>query len=405
MTTNLLTKGGNTALPDDIRELCVGLGWEAPSTAHDLDAWTFMLGPDGKVPSDGHFVFFGNQQSPCGTVFVSDDNQQGGSDTEDDEIVTVQLDRVPQTIDRIVFVVNIHEGRARGQDFSQLDNSSIRLFTVNPNGVTEELARYNLAAGDVSTETSLIFGELYRYKGNWKFRAIAQGSDSGPAMLARGYGVDIEDEDQPSPTPASAVAPAALPASPKINLSKGKISLDKPGASVSIAKTPKMVFSLYWTKSRKDLGLILLVTHKDGSKHSYDWRKLRDELGEIEHDGDRVRGGADVREFATIRLRPDTKISAIAIAAYSEVSNGIGSFRSMGATAVIDDGSGTVVTVDLNKGGTFSYHTVIATVLVNPDGSLTVNRVSRFSASGKEERPEIDQYGNISMNTGPVVFK
>ena len=77
----------------------------------------------------------------------------------------------------------------------------------------------------------------------------------------------------------------------------------------------------------------------------------------------------------------------------------------MGAHAVIDDGEGNVVTVDLNKGGTFSYHTVIAVAVVNPDGTVTIERSSRFSAAGAEERPEIDRTGAISMNTGPVVFK
>lgn len=77
----------------------------------------------------------------------------------------------------------------------------------------------------------------------------------------------------------------------------------------------------------------------------------------------------------------------------------------MGAHAVIDDGRGTRVTVDLNKDGTFSYHAVVATILVNSDGSLTVNRVSRFSAAGSENRPEIDPQGTLSMNTGPIVFK
>lgn len=401
-TTKKLTKGSNIGLPVGITELAVGLSWEAPGVGFDLNAWTFMLA-NGRVPSDEHFVFFNNATSPCGTVLVSEDNQQGGTQDEDDEVVTVRLAQVPPTIDRIVFIVNIHEGRPKGQSFSQLDNAAIRLYDKSQPGEAQELARYSLAAGDVTMETSLIFGELYRHQGNWKFRAIAQGSNSGPAMLARGFGVDVEDSD---PEPAAPVVPVPVPKpASAINLSKGKIDLDKPGASATIAVTPEMEFSLYWTNKSKDLGLIVLVTHRDGSKHSYDWRKLKDKRGEVTHHGDRKRGGGDVREYATFRFRPDTDIAAVAIVAYSELSNGIGSFRSMGAHAVIDDGSGTRVTVDLNKGGTFSYHTVIATILVNAGGSLTVHRASRFSASGSEQRPEIDQHGVLSMNTGPTVFK
>ena len=404
--TKKLTKGSNIVLPTRITELAVGLSWEAPGVGFDLDAWTFMIS-GGRVPSDEHFVFFNNTASPCGTVCVSEDNQQGGSEDEDDEVVTVQLADVPAMIDRIVFIVNIHEGRQKGQNFSQLDNAAIRLYDRSQPGGSQELARYNLATGDVATETSLIFGELYRHQTGWKFRAIAQGSNSGPAMLAREFGVDVADPDPVAPAAPLAQANSVhkLPPTPAINISKGNIDLDKPGESATIAVTPEMEFSLYWAKKNKDLGLILLVTHKDGRKHSYDWRNLSDSLGEVTHHGDRVCGGCNLREYATLRFRRDTNIAAVAIVAYSELSNGSGSFRAMGAHAVIDDGSGTRVTVDLNKGGTFSYHTVIATIIVNSNGSLRVNRVSRFSAVGSENRPEIDQYGNLSMNTGPVVFK
>jgi tellurium resistance protein TerD len=398
--TDSLTKGANVVLPD-VSELTVGLSWEAPSADFDLDAWTFLLDQNGKVPSDEHFVFFNNPVSPCGSVAVSDDNQAGGSEDEDDESVTVNLAKVPSAIVKIVFIVNIHEGRLRGQKFGDLDNAAIRLTDSSGN----ELARYNLGENDATTEASLIFGELYRHNGAWKFRAIAQGSDSGPAKLVRQYGVDVDDD--PEPEVVSAPAPLVAPPAPSssINLSKGKIKLDKDGAKVNIAKTKAMEFSLYWTKPHKDLGLIIQIARKDGSREYLDWRRLSDASGAVIHHGDRVRGGKDIREYATFRFNLDPTIVAAAVMAYSEVGNGIGSFKSMGAHAVIDDGEGTVVTVDLNKGGTFSYHTVIAVVTVNPDGSLKVERASRFSASHSEKRPEIDKLGTVSMNTGPVVFK
>ncbi len=402
MTTELksLTKGANVALPD-VSELKVGLSWEAPGANFDLDAWTFLLNSHGKVPTDEHFVFFNNTTSPCGSVAVSGDSLEGGSEDEDDETVTVKLSLVPADIAKIVFIVNIYEARKRKQTFGDLDNAAIRLYDT----AGTELARYNLGQNDVTTEASLIFGELYRHGGGWKFRAIAQGSDGGPARLVRDYGVEVGDDPEPdeppAPTPPTAPAPSASP----IDLKKGKIKLDKDGAKVSIAKTQAMEFSVYWTKPNKDLGLIIQIARRDGSREYLDWRCLEDSRGAVVHHGDRTRGGADIREYATVRLDRDPTITAIAVMAYSEVSNGIGSFKSMGAHAVIDDGEGTVVTVDLKKGGTFSYHTVIAVVTVNPDGSLKVERASRFSAAGSEHRPEIDQHGNVSMNTGPVVFK
>jgi tellurium resistance protein TerD len=397
MAGKLLTKGANVALPKDVDELNVGLSWDAPGPGYDLDAWTFALGADGRVLSDDYFVFFNNMASPCGSIRVSEDNQEGGSAEEDDEVVTVRLGGVPAAVQRIVFLVNIYEARSRLQSFGSLDNASIRLFSPR----TGEVTRYNLGRGDTSTEASLVFGELYRHGGGWKFRAIAQGSDRGPGALVREYGVEVDDEPEGG---AAAPVAAAPPAEP-ISLAKGRVELTKPGAKISMTKTPAMEFSVYWTKPDKDLGLILHVAYSDGRRTYFDWGNLTDKLGAIVHHGDRVQGGADVREHATIRFDRDPDIAAVAVIAYSELSNGIGSFKSMGAHAVVDDGAGNFVTVDLDKGGTYSYHTVIAVITSRPDGTILVERTSRFSASGAEERPEVDRFGAVSMNTGPCVFK
>lgn len=398
-TVASLTKGGNVALPEGVSGVRVGLSWEAPHSGFDLDAWTLMLNDANQVPSDEHFVFFNNPISPCGSVAVSDDNQEGGSDgDEDDETVTVDLSAVPASIVKIMFIVNIYEARKRSQTFGELDNAAIRLYDTKGN----ELARYNLGEGDVTVEASLVFGELYRHNGGWKFRAIAQGKASGSAELVREYGVEVDDDPEPETELAPVVAQA--PQAPAINLQKGTIKLDKDGVEANIARTKAMEFSLYWTKPNKDLGLIIQIARNDGTTEYLDWRRLRDNCGAVVHHGDRVHGGADIREHATVKLDLDPTITAIAVMAYSEVGNGAGSFKSMGTHAVIDDGEGTVVTVDLKKGGAFSYHTVIAVITVNSDG-LKVERASRFSASGSERRPEIDQNGRISMNTGPVVFK
>lgn len=399
-TVTSLTKGGNVTLPEGVTGIRVGLSWEAPSEGFDLDPWTFLLNDAGRVPSDRHFVFFNNPASPCGSVETSPDNREGGTEgDEDDETVTANLSAVPAEIAKIVFIVNIYEARKRAQTFGDLDNAAIRLYDMDGT----ELARYNLGEGDATVEASLIFGELYRHGGRWKFRAIAQGNANGPAELVREYGVEVDDEPEPEAAPAPIAEPDPQPSSP--SLRKGNIKLNKDGASVNIAKTPTMEFSVYWTVPWKDLGLIIQIARNDGTTEYVDWRNLRDARGAVVHHGDRVQGGADIREYATVQLALDPTITAIAVMAYSEVSNGIGSFKSMGAHAVIDDGQGTVVTVDLKKGGTFSYHTVIAVVTVNSDGSLKVERASRFSASSSECRPEIDRNGRISMNTGPVVFK
>lgn len=392
----MLKKGATFSLPDGISVLSVGLAWEAPGPGFDLDPWGFMLDDKGKVPSDEYFIFYNNLTSPCGSVVASEDDQEGGGDKEDNETLGIDLARVPAKIKRIVFVVNIHAARKRGQTFSDLDNASIRLCDAW--GV--EFARYNMAEGDVTNEASLIFGELYRRGDGWKFRAIAQGDERGPANLVRDYGVEVDDEPE---SELAAVMPAPIPV--PVNIRKGHVSLKKDGDTARIARTEVMVFSLYWTKSDKDLGLIVQIARNDGSTEYIDWRCLQDARGAIFHHGDREHGGADIREYVTVQLDRDPTITAIAVMGYSEFDNGIGSFRSMGTHAVVDDGMGTVVTVDLNKGGTFSYHTVLAVVRVNPDGTLDIKRASRFSASGSEKRPQINREGEVTMNRGPIVIK
>jgi tellurium resistance protein TerD len=94
---------------------------------------------------------------------------------------------VADQVQRIVFAVSIYEGAARGQSFGQVSNAFIRVVD-RANG--SELARYDLTE-DASTETAMIFGELYRHNGEWKFRAVGQGYASGLAGIAKDYGVNV----------------------------------------------------------------------------------------------------------------------------------------------------------------------------------------------------------------------
>ncbi|MCW2538960.1 MAG: tellurium resistance protein [Frankiales bacterium] len=187
-----LTKGGNVSLTKEapgLTAVLVGLGWDARTTTgtdFDLDASAIMLKPDGKVLSDTHFVFFNNKVSPDGSVEHTGDNLTGEGEG-DDESIKVNLAAVPAEIDKIVFPVSIYDAEARAQGFGQVRNAFIRI--VNQAGGTE-LARYDLTE-DASTETAMVFGELYRNGAEWKFRAVGQGYASGLAGIARDYGVNI----------------------------------------------------------------------------------------------------------------------------------------------------------------------------------------------------------------------
>ena len=187
-----LTKGGNVSLTKEAPNLtavAVGLGWDARSTTgtdFDLDASAIGAGADKKVVSDQHFVFFNNLRSPDGSIEHIGDNTTGEGEG-DDEVINVNLAAVPANIESILFPVSIYDAETRSQSFGQVRNAYIRVVD-QANG--NELARYDLSE-DASTETAMVFGELYRHGAEWKFRAIGQGYASGLSGIARDYGVNI----------------------------------------------------------------------------------------------------------------------------------------------------------------------------------------------------------------------
>ncbi|MFF5263308.1 TerD family protein [Actinomadura viridis] len=187
-----LAKGGNVSLTKaapNLRQVSVGLGWDVRATTgadFDLDASALLLGTGGKVLSDQHFVFFNNLRSPDGSVEHTGDNLTGEGEG-DDESINVDLAMVPAECARIVFPVSIYDADNRGQNFGQVRNAFIRIVDRTDNN---ELARFDLTE-DASTETAMVFGELYRHNGEWKFRAVGQGYASGLAGIAMDFGVNV----------------------------------------------------------------------------------------------------------------------------------------------------------------------------------------------------------------------
>ncbi len=187
-----LTKGGNISLSKtdpSLKNVIVGLGWDARPTDgadFDLDASAFMVKDDGKVRSDSDFIFYNQTKSTCASVEHTGDNLTGVGDG-DDETLIVLLDKIPDVIQRVVFTVTIHEADARKQNFGQVSRAYVRIVNKESQ---HEVARYDLSE-DASTETAMVFGEIYRHGGEWKFRAIGQGYAGGLAALARQYGINV----------------------------------------------------------------------------------------------------------------------------------------------------------------------------------------------------------------------
>jgi len=187
-----LSKGGNVSLTKSapgLTNILIGLGWDARATdgaGFDLDASAFLLTPDGKVRSDADFVFFNQPASSDGSVKHLGDNTTGEGEG-DDEQMTVDLSKVPADVDKIAIGVTIHEAETRNQNFGMVSQGFVRVVNAADNS---EIVRYDLSE-DFSVETALVFGEIYRHSGEWKFKAVGQGFQGGLGAMAKTYGVNV----------------------------------------------------------------------------------------------------------------------------------------------------------------------------------------------------------------------
>lgn len=189
-----LGKGGNVSLTKEAGDVglvsvLVGLGWDVRVTTgadFDLDASALACGADGKVLSDEHFVFFNNLSSPDGAIEHTGDNLTGEGEGDDESII-VNLGMLGPEVERVVVPVTIYDADSRRQNFGQVANAFIRVVNQADQS---ELARYDLTE-DASTETAMVFGELYRRGSEWKFRAVGQGYASGLRGIALDYGVNV----------------------------------------------------------------------------------------------------------------------------------------------------------------------------------------------------------------------
>ena len=187
-----LSKGGNVSLSKTdpgLKQVLIGLGWEARSTDgvdFDLDASAFLLTESGKVRGDNDFIFYNNLRSVDGSVEHTGDNRTGAGEG-DDEALKIDLDKVPADITKIVFTVTIHDADARKQNFGMVADAFIRIVNDDSN---VEVARFDLTE-DASTETAMVFGEIYRHNGEWKFNAIGQGYAGGLYAMCQQYGVNV----------------------------------------------------------------------------------------------------------------------------------------------------------------------------------------------------------------------
>jgi tellurium resistance protein TerD len=171
-----LQKGQREAI--NAQKFIIGLGWDtnqaATGSSFDLDASVFVLGENGKLISDSHFVFYNNLKSPNEAVVHTGDNLTGDGDGDDEQVI-VDLSKIESNAAEICVVVTIHDANDRKQNFGQVRNSFIRIVDSNTNS---DIVKYELDE-DFSIETAVEFGRIYKRNNEWKFEAVGNGMKGG----------------------------------------------------------------------------------------------------------------------------------------------------------------------------------------------------------------------------------
>ncbi|MEV7883966.1 TerD family protein [Streptomyces sp. NPDC002817] len=228
-----MTKGSNTALSalsENTGSVIVSLGWSSQGGDGDADVSVLLLGPNGKVRSDADFYFYNNPVAADGSVHLLDKTP-----TEDgnEDRISFDLTVVAPEVDRVVVAAS----RYGDAHFGELDDLRVTLSDA----VGESLLRFTI--GDPGQVSAIIFGELYRREGDWKFRAVGQGYDSGLAGLATDFGVDIDDEAEPADEDVDGTTLTATP-EPAANAEPPGLSPDpapepEPAAALDAVPAPR----------------------------------------------------------------------------------------------------------------------------------------------------------------------
>ncbi|MEW1720460.1 TerD family protein [Streptomyces sp. NPDC093109] len=420
-----MLKGAN--LPVTAPAVHVELGWRSGPGVPDVDASALLL-VSGKVRSDADFVFY-NQPAHASGAVRHEGKRPGGTDLTD--TVTVDLARVESDVERIVLAAS-----ADGGSFGQVPGLRVRVLDA---ATKAEIARYE--SSDATVETAFVLGELYRRQGNWKFRAVGQGYDSGLAGLATDFGISVDEPAAPPtpvapPTPPAPVAPpvtaaapprqAAPPAPAPAPVRLSKVTLTKEAPSVSLTKqggtSGAMRVNLSW-RSRKqfkgwgaklgrsfathndlDLDLCALYELTDGRKGVV--QALGNAFGATDRapyihlDGDDRTGGSDSGENLTINLDHKDRLRRVVI--FVTIYEGASSFADLDATVTLQPQHGAAI--DFSLGECTVPSTVCALALITNTGSdLVVQREARFLVPERGVSPQrtIDYAYGWGMNWTP----
>ncbi|MFJ5770806.1 TerD family protein [Psychrobacillus sp. NPDC093180] len=375
---------------ENVTQLECFVRWSTPKKQLELDISSFLLKADNRCEKDEHFIFYGQPNSPDQSVSYAKQTPLDGS-------IFVQLNAVPETIEKIAISLSVHEGDAQNLRFQEVDKLELLIRDAGTGATL-----YTYAFGDdLRQETAIVVGELYRHQGQWKFSVISSGFNGGLEALCLNYGLEMEDSTSDIQNDVIPPVEAPIEEKPKPNLQKMNINLKKK-ESVSIAKSNKIVATLEWAKAKKDLDLYCFYVLKNGKSGKVYYRSMGNASSEpyITLDGDSRAAGKE-----TIVIHDPSKLKYVLFASYSAVSNGFGSFKSMKAQAVVDNQMGQRITSPLYEKNHFAYWVAIAHIDFTDANNISVSHVERYSKSGSERSPELYADGLFEMDRGVIEFK
>lgn len=355
----------------------VELGWQVDA-AVELDASAFLVAENGKVRGDADFIFYGQPSSTCGSVkkIASENNHQQ---------FQIEWGQIPGDISKVVFSLTIYTAN---QSFRQVSSMYVKI--VDPQ-TGSQILQFEIP-NTFSNETAIVVGELYRHTGQWKFNAIGAGYFGGLEALCDSFGVVVDDE----PT----VAATIMEEKPVEAVNLGKIELKKK-QSVNIQKSQRITATLEW-ETNKDLDLYCFYVMKNGriGKVYYGDLGASNQYPYIKLDGDAQQFGKE-----TIEIYKTDELAFVLFAAYSAVGNGVGSFYSMKAKAVVDNHKGSVVVAPLLERNKNAYWVAIAQLNFTDTKEMQVAHVERYSRDHSEASPRLYKDGTFKMDAGPIEFK
>ncbi len=370
-----------------LNENFLKIKFQRPDSALEIDTAAFLTQSDGKVAGDNDFVFYGNPKHASGAV----------NHTADDAI-DLDLSRIPRHVEKISLTATIYDAERRKQNFSMIKNAILKIF-----GADGEIASFKLE--NFTVETAIVLGEVYRYKGNWKFNATGAGFSGGLAALCNNFGIEVKDSPPPEPE-----KPKINTERPKINTRREKITIPPPptqntpkkvelrkGQKVNLIKKGsqlgEIVINLNWSQPQQknsgffsrftsrgiDLDLACLFELKNGNIGAV--QALGNHFGELDYppyialDGDDRTGSVESGETIRVNGKFADKIRRILI--YTFIYEGAANWEEAKGIVTVNCPGSPELIVKMDEYGS-KKHTCAIALLENVGGTFSVEKIVEF---------------------------